>query len=183
MPESRLKKRLCRWRVRAGLIGTVLVIILAKPDLSSLITGLAVSLPGLLLRTWAAGHLKKDKELTVSGPYKYSRNPLYLGNLIIGLGIIIASRSLWVFGIFIVYFLLFYPLIIQVEAEKMKKLFLKEYEAYAKKTPVLFPYKRPFSTVKKNRFRGLLFRKNKEWRALIGTVLLWLVLLGKYLFL
>ncbi len=182
MPESRLKKRLCRWRVRAGLIGVGLVIILARPDLSSLITGLAVSLPGLLLRTWAAGHLKKDKELTVSGPYRYTRNPLYLGNLIIGLGVIVASQSLWVLGVFVVYFLLFYPLIIQVEVEKMKKLFPEEYEVYAKKTSVLIPYRKPFSPSKKNLFSGLLFRENKEWRALIGTVILWLVLLGKYLF-
>ena len=170
---------LYRWRVRTGLIGVILVIILAKPDLSSLIIGLAVSLPGLMLRTWAAGHLKKDKELTISGPYRYSRNPLYLGNLIIGLGIFIASRSLWVLGIFIMYFLLFYPLIIQVEAEKMKSLFPQEYPEYAKKTPVFFPYRKPFSPPKKNRFSGLLFRENKEWKALIGTVLLWLILSGK----
>ena len=179
MPEARLKQRLYRWRVRAGLISVILVIILAKPDLSSLLIGLGVSLPGLMLRTWAAGHLKKDKELTVSGPYRYSRNPLYLGNLIIGLGVIVASRSLWVLGIFVAYFLLFYPLIIQVEAEKMKKLFSQEYPEYAKKTPVFFPYKKPFSLPKKKWFSGVVFRENKEWRAFVGTALLWLVLSGK----
>ena len=179
MPEARLKKRLYRWRVRAGLISVISVIILSKPDLSSLLIGLAVSFPGLMLRTWAAGHLKKDKELIVSGPYRSSRNPLYLGNLIIGVGVIVASRSLWVLGIFALYFLLFYPLIIQVEAKKLKKLFPQEYERYAKKTPVFFPYKKPFSLPKKKRFSGLVFRENKEWRALVGTVLLWLILSGK----
>ena len=179
MPEARLKKVLYRWRVRTGLIGAVLVIILAKPDLRFLIIGLAVSFLGLLLRTWASGHLTKDKELTVSGPYRYTRNPLYLGNLIIGLGIIIASRSLWVLGILVVYFLLFYPLIIQVEAEKMKRLFPREYEEYVSKTSVFFPHRKPSSPPKKKRFRWVLYRKNKEWRALIGTILLWLILSGK----
>lgn len=179
MPEVGLKKILYRWRVRAGLIGAVLVIILAQPDPPSLIIGLAVTLPGLLLRTWASGHLKKDKELTVSGPYMYSRNPLYLGNLIIGLGIIIASRSLWVLGIFVFYFLLFYPLIIQVEVEKMNRLFPREYEGYANQTSVLLPARKPFSAPKKNRFSWMLYRKNKEWRAFIGTILLWLILSGK----
>lgn len=182
MPEVGLKTLLYRWRVRAGLAGAVMILVLARPDPLSLIIGFAVCLPGLWLRTWASGHLKKNKELAVTGPYRYSRNPLYLGNMIIGSGFVIGSRSLWVLGVFIVYFFLFYPLIIRIEAEKMESLFPEEYGKYKAQTPSLFPFKRPFTSSKKNGFNWALYRKNKEWRALLGTIIFWLVLLGKHLF-
>jgi protein-S-isoprenylcysteine O-methyltransferase Ste14 len=183
MPKVDLKKRLYGWRVRAGLIGVILVVILAKPDLLSLLRGLAVCILGLLLRMWAAGHLRKQKELTISGPYMYTRNPLYLGNLIIGFGIVIASRSLWGLCIFMAYFLLFYPLVIHTEKERMKTLFPVEYEKYRKKTPLFLPSMRPFSTLNKNRFSWKTFRENKEWRAIFGTAFFWLILLAKFIFL
>jgi hypothetical protein len=58
-------------------------------------------------------------------------------------------------------------------------LFPQEYEGYTKKIPVFFPYKKPFSLPKKKRFSAVVFRENKEWRALVGTALLWMILLGK----
>ena len=78
---------------------------------------------GLLLRAWASGHLRKEKELTISGPYQYTRNPLYLGSLVIGAAIVIGCRSWWIFVIFILYFLLFYPVAVLFEQEKMIALF------------------------------------------------------------
>jgi protein-S-isoprenylcysteine O-methyltransferase Ste14 len=183
MPEDNLKNKLYGWRVRAGLIGVILVVILAKPDLPSLMGGLGVCLPGLLLRAWASGHLRKQKELTISGPYMYTRNPLYLGNLIIGFGIVIASRSLWGFFIFMAYFLLFYPLVIQTEKKRMKELFPDEYEEYRKKTPLFLPSLNPFSSERKNRFSWRNFRENKEWRAVFGTGFFWLILLTKFIIL
>jgi len=181
MPKANFKDRVYRWRVRAGLIGVILVVILAKPDLTSLLGGLVACILGLLLRTWAAGHLKKERKLTVSGPYMFTRNPLYLGNLIIGFGIVIASRSLWGLCIFTAYFLLFYPLVIQTEKERMKELFPNEYEEYRKKTPLFLPSLKSFSTPKKNRFNWRIFRQNKEWRAIFGTAFFWLILLVKFI--
>ncbi len=183
MPEDNFKNRVYGWRVRAGLIGVILVVILAKPDLPSLMGGLAVCILGLLLRAWASGHLRKQKELTISGPYMYTRNPLYLGNLIIGFGIVIASRSLWGFCIFMTYFLLFYPLVIQTEKRRMKELFPGEYEEYRKKTPPFLPSLKPSSSGRKNRFSWRNFRENKEWRAILGTGFFWLILLAKFIFL
>ncbi len=183
MPEVDFKKRIYGWRVRTGLIGVILVVILAKPDLLSLLGGLAVCILGLLLRMWASGHLRKQKELTISGPYMYTRNPLYLGNLIIGFGLVIASRSLWSLCIYLAYFLLFYPLVIHTEREKMKELFPAEYEEYRKKTPLFFPSMRPFSTPNKNKFSWKTFQENKEWRAIFGTFFFWMILLAKFIFL
>jgi len=181
MSERRFKEILYAWRVRAGLLGIILVAILANPNGTSLIAGFAVCLPGLFLRAWAAGHLRKDKELTVSGPYRGTRNPLYLGNLAIGLGIVTASRSVWVLSIVTVYFLLFYPLIIQMEVDKMRSLFPQEYTEYSQKTPLFFPFRWSSSPSKKRKLSWELYLKNKEWRALLGTIVFWLIMLAKLL--
>jgi protein-S-isoprenylcysteine O-methyltransferase Ste14 len=183
MPNLNLKKIAYRWRVRAGSLGLVLAIILAKPDPTSFLTGLAVCLLGLLIRTWSAGHLRKEKELSISGPYQYTRNPLYLGNFVIGIGVVFASRSWWVLGYFAVYFLFFYSLAIKKEMERMKELFPDEYDEYKKKAPLFFPTWKPFSPSEKNKFSWELFRKNKEWRALTGAVLFWLILALKIIIL
>ncbi len=176
MPKFNLEKLAYRWRVRAASIGLILAIIFARPDLTSFLTGLGVCLLGLLIRTWSAGHLRKEKELAISGPYQYTRNPLYLGNFIIGIGVVFASRSWWVFEYFAAYFLLFYPLAIKREMERMKELFPDEYDEYKKKAPLFFPTWKSFSFSGKNKFSWKLFQKNKEWRALTGAFLFWLIL-------
>jgi protein-S-isoprenylcysteine O-methyltransferase Ste14 len=181
MSKFNLKSAIYRWRVRGGFIGILLAIVLAKPDLTSILIGMAISLFGLFIRTWAAGHLKKEKELTISGPYKYTRNPLYVGNLILGIGTVVGSRSWWMLAFFSAYFLLFYPVAIKNERERMKKFFPREYEDYKRKVPLFFPSLKPLSSQQKNKFNRKLYKKNKEYRALIGSVLFWMLMLGKML--
>ncbi len=176
MPKFNLEKIVYRWRVRAASIGLILAIIFARPDLTSFLTGLGVCFLGLLIRTWSAGHLRKEKELAISGPYQYTRNPLYLGNFVIGISVAFASRSWWVLGYFAAYFLLFYPLAIKREMKRMKEFFPGEYDEYKKKAPLFFPTWKSFSLTEKNKFSWKLFRKNKEWRALIGAFLFWVIL-------
>ena len=176
MPKLSLEKIIYRWRVRTGSIGLILAIILAKPDLASFLTGLGICLIGLLIRTWSAGHLRKEKELAISGPYQYTRNPLYLANFVIGISVVVASRSWWVLGFFAAYFLLFYPLAIKKEMENMKELFPDEFDEYKRRVPAFFPSWRAYSFGSKNKFSWKLFRRNKEWRALVGAALFWLIL-------
>jgi len=176
MPKFNLEKIVYRWRVRAGSIGLIVAIIFAKPDLTSFLAGLGICLMGLLIRTWSAGHLRKEKKLAISGPYQYTRNPLYLGNFVIGIGVAFASRSWWVLGYFASYFLLFYPLAIKREMKRMKELFPQEYDEYKKKAPLFFPTWKSFSLSGENKFSWKLFQKNKEWRALIGAVIFWVIL-------
>lgn len=176
MPEFNLEKIVYRWRVRAASIGLILAIIFARPDLISFLTGLGICFLGLLIRTWSAGHLRKEKKLAISGPYQYTRNPLYLGNFVIGISVAFASRSWWVLGYFAAYFLLFYPLVIKREIKRMKEFFPEEYDEYKKKAPIFFPSWISSSFSEKNKFSWKLFRKNKEWRALIGAFLFWVIL-------
>jgi protein-S-isoprenylcysteine O-methyltransferase Ste14 len=179
MPNLDFKKAIYRWRVRACLLCLILVVFLARPVFASLLTGIIVCLVGLAIRAWAAGHLRKEKELAVSGPYSLTRNPLYLGNFFIGISVAVGSCSWWILGLFIVYFLLFYPLIIKKEEEKMKALFPDEFEEYRKKVPLFLPSFKKASLPQKNKFSSKLYRKNREWRALLGALFFWLILAAK----
>ena len=86
MNITELKDIIYRWRVRSAVAVLILVLALARPTPASVVLGVAVSLMGLSIRAWAAGHIRKEKELAVTGPYRYTRNPLYLGSFILGLG-------------------------------------------------------------------------------------------------
>ncbi len=177
------KEILSRIRVRTGTLIAVAVVLLATPDWTSIIVGVFLSAVGLSVRTWASGHLRKEKRLTVSGPYRYSRNPLYLGNFVLGAGIVVGSRSWWIAGLFLVYFAVFYPLIICRERERMRKLFPEQYEEYRKKVPLFFPSPLRRNHASREEFSWALYKQNKEYRALIATAVLWLVLAGKILLL
>jgi len=181
MSENRFLKALYRWRVRTAFFAFLLVLVLAEPTAVSICVGVLISLAGLAVRAWAAGHLRKDKSLAVSGPYRYTRNPLYLGNLVLGISLSVGSHSLWVGVIFAAYFLVFYPAIIHVERERMKKLFPGEYDEYRRFVPLFFPFRRPLSG-RGAPFSWELYGRNREYRALIGTAVFWLVMAVKLLF-
>ncbi|MEW5900966.1 MAG: isoprenylcysteine carboxylmethyltransferase family protein [Acidobacteriota bacterium] len=180
MSRLRIEETINRLRVRVGLLLAFAVVALAHPTWAFFLPGVIVSALGLLIRAWASGHLRKEKELTVSGPYRYSRNPLYLGNLVIGVGIVVGAYSWWFLGLFAAYFGIFYPLIVRRERDRMKRLFPQKYEEYGKKVPLFFPsFKKGRSSP--SRFSWPLYRQNKEYRAVYGTALFWLVVAVKML--
>jgi protein-S-isoprenylcysteine O-methyltransferase Ste14 len=182
MGNSPLQEILNRLRVRAGLFIAIAVFILARPSWSSILIGVLISFLGLVIRAWASGHLRKEKTLAVSGPYRYSRNPLYFGNFLLGIGITAGAHSWWVLGLCIGYYALFYPMIIRRERERMKNLFPKQYDDYGKRVPLFFPSPRKHLPAN-GRFSWVLYRHNREYRALLGTILVWLVLAAKLLLL
>jgi len=175
MPEK-LTETLYRWRVRAGTLSLFVILAFARPSVKSLVAGGLVALAGLAVRAWAAGHLRKEKELTISGPYQYTRNPLYLGNLIIGAGVGIAASSLPVAGILVVYFLLFYPVIIMKEKDRMSRLFPDAYRSYRAFVPLFIPRIRKPAGGGNGAFHWSIYRKNREIRAAAGTAAFWLLL-------
>ena len=75
-----------RFRVPLGFLFAAIFLIFAKPELLTLFMGGAIAVVGLLVRAWAAGHIRKNQTLAVSGPYAHTRNPLYLGSFILGVG-------------------------------------------------------------------------------------------------
>ncbi len=182
MANSKFQETMNRLRVRAGLFLALAVVLLARPTWFSILIGILISFLGLVIRAWASGHLRKEKALAVSGPYRYSRNPLYLGNFLLGIGITAGARSWWVLGLCVAYYSVFYPMIIRRERERMKNLFPQQYVEYGRKVPLFFPSPRKHLPAN-GRFSWPLYRRNREYRALLGTILVWLVLAAKLLML
>jgi protein-S-isoprenylcysteine O-methyltransferase Ste14 len=156
-----------RWRVPLGFGLGTLYLILAQPSLKLLLYGAALSLAGLLLRAWSAGYLAKNQRLATGGPYAYTRNPLYLGSALMGLGGAVAGRS-WIMGVaFAVFFALVYWPVMEREAQFLQQEFPEAFEAYTRQVPLFFPkLRRPPAPCE--RFQWQLYVKNREYEAASG---------------
>lgn len=151
-------------RVPGGFVLVAAFLWLSAPSLASLAFGLPVSVLGLVLRGWAAGHLEKNMTLADGGPYAYVRNPLYLGTLLTAAGLVIASRR-WELGVlFAAVFLLIYLPVVELEEQHLRTLF-PDYEAYARRVPKLLPR---IGGSSPKPFRWSVYMKNQEYQALLG---------------
>ena len=109
-----------RWRVRLGYPLAAIVLWFAWPTPLSVLYGALVGLLGLAIRAYAAGYLHKQQILTVSGPYAYTRNPLYFGSSVLALSATIAARSWISFAILFAYFALFYSVVMRREENELR---------------------------------------------------------------
>ena len=134
-------------------------------------------IPGLLLRALASGHVQKDKQLTTSGPYAYTRNPLYLGSLMMATGFAIAARSWWVVAIMLLTFALIYVPVIAGEERYLRQTF-PEYEEYARRVPRMFPRLTPFGT-QQSAYSSARYWKHREYQASIGCAAILAILIVK----
>ena len=175
---SKFKKFLQRYRVFSGFLLAVAYFVLAAPTARSMAIGLPIALVGLALRAWACGHLRKSEALDVSGPYAFTRNPLYLGTFIITIGFGLASGVWGLFAVSMVLILSIYLPVINVEAEVLEARLGEEYSEYARNVPALFPRLRPWKKSHRE-FDFRLYLKNGEHHAAIGPVFAALVLAAK----
>jgi len=157
--------RVAKLRVPFGFVLAIAFAWFAHPAVTSLAAGLPVSLAGLALRAWAAGHLEKDRELVRSGPYAYVRNPLYIGTLLVAAGLVIAARQWGLALLFTGVFLLIYLPAIQLEEQHLRDLF-PGFADYAQRVPALWPTPHPLRSAKP--FRARLYVYNREYQALLG---------------
>ncbi len=127
--------------------------------------GSLLALPGLLLRAWAAGHLRKNATLTTSGPYRFVRNPLYLGTLIVALGLAAATAQPWLALLFGGVFLLIYLPAVMLEEQHLHNLFA-DFPKYASHVPLFLPYCRPYPA--STRFSFQQYLHNREYEATLG---------------
>jgi len=172
--------RVARLRVTAGFVMVAAFAIFSHPTAQSLQVGLPASLLGLAIRAWAAGHLAKNQRLAVSGPYSFTRNPLYLGTLLTALGLAAAGDS-WGLGIlFTVLFLLVYLPAIELEEQHLTAI-LPGYRNYAARVPLLLP--RWTEGLGPDDFSFALYLKNREYQALLGWILgaVWLLVRAVWL--
>lgn len=174
---KRYADRAARLRVPFGFILVAAFAWFSKPSIRSLAIGLPISIFGLGLRAWAAGHLAKNRTLAQSGPYAYTRNPLYMGTLTVAAGLAIAGRSVWLGLVFATVFLLIYLPVIELEEQHLRKLF-PDYANYAARVPTLWP--RLGAASKRDHWSPQIYRRNGEHQALLGFLagaawLAWLV--------
>lgn len=154
-----------RLRVPSGFLLVVAFAWFADPTPVSLLYGLCLSVAGLWLRGWAAGHLAKNEDLATSGPYRFLRNPLYLGTLIVAAGLVLASRQIGLAILFAAVFALIYLPVIEQEEQHLRKLF-PSFDRYAQAVPLLWPtFSFPGGG---KRFRWSLYLHNQEYQALLG---------------
>ena len=130
---------------------------------------MAIAAIGIGIRAAAAGHVKKNRELTTTGPYAYTRNPLYLGSTIIALGFGIASRNWWVAAGLVALFLVIYLPVIRSEEEFLRSEFAG-FDEYCTKVPRLIPRLRAAGVTSKGAFSRELYLRHREYNAIIGAL-------------
>lgn len=165
-----------RWRVPLGFLCGALFLVFAKPSLWTLTVGGLVALPGLALRAWASGHLQKNDALATGGPYAFSRNPLYLGSFVIGLGFSIAAGRVLLGLAFAVLFLGIYVPVMRVESATLAELFGKKYRRYAEEVPLFFPRVTAFRARANTKFELSLYKRYREYQATLGFAVAWALL-------
>jgi protein-S-isoprenylcysteine O-methyltransferase Ste14 len=154
-----------RLRVPVGFVLVAAFAWFSAPTLTSVAVGTLLALPGLLLRAWAAGHLRKNSTLTTSGPYAWIRNPLYVGTLIVAAGMAYAAQQWSLAALFAFVFLFIYLPAISLEEQHLSNLF-PEFTSYAQKVPLLIPYRGRLSSSTPFSFSQYLH--NREYEALLG---------------
>jgi protein-S-isoprenylcysteine O-methyltransferase Ste14 len=159
-----------RIRVPLGFILAIAYWWLARPQWWSLAAGACVALAGIWLRGLASGHVQKNRQVTTSGPYAYTRNPLYVGSIIVGAGFALAARSLWIVAMLLALFLVVYVPVIRAEEAFLRSQF-PAYEDYAQRVPRLVPRLRAASGLDKTDalFSRELYLKHREYNSLLGA--------------
>ncbi len=169
-----------RLRVPSGFLMVAAFAFFSRPSRHSLLWGLPISLLGLGLRGWAAGCLAKNQALATRGPYAYTRNPLYLGTLLVAAGLAAASRSAGLGLLFAAVFVLVYLPVIQLEEQHLRRLF-PTYPFYATSVPALWPRRPRGPAWNGPSFEWRLYWKNREYQAAAGLAAGMLFLVWKAL--
>jgi len=160
-----------RYRVAAGWALGILVFTIARPTLPAFLVGFPLAVIGEAVRLWASGHIEKTKTLATGGPYAHTRNPLYVGSLLIAMGVAVASASVGVVIAVAAYFLAFYPSVMSEEAAFLRVRFPEEYPAWAAAVPSLWPRLLPGGP-RASRFEWARIQRNREWRTAAALPLL-----------
>jgi protein-S-isoprenylcysteine O-methyltransferase Ste14 len=169
-----------RIRVPLGFVFAAVFLWRAQPTWKTMLLSLLLVVPGLWLRAYAAGYVRKNAELTFTGPYAYTRNPLYLGSMMIAFGFAAAAAN-WVIliALAVLFAAIYVPTILSEEA------YLREhfagFDAYAAKVPRLLPRLTPASfpadeNASGGRFSGEQWRHHREYNALMGAGAIYLAL-------
>ena len=158
-----------RIRVPLGFAFALVYLWLAHPTMTAIVGGSIIVAAGLAVRGIASGQLKKNEQLATTGPYSYTRNPLYLGSIVIAAGFAVAARSVWIWVLLLVFFMLIYVPVIRGEEAFLRSAF-PHFESYCARVPRLVPRWSGESLT--TNFSRELYLKHREYNAFIGAVLM-----------
>ena len=167
---------LARFRVALGFVFGVLVLVLAQPTAPSLLFGMSIATCGEAIRTWAAGHLRKSREVTVSGPYRWVAHPLYVGSSVMGIGLAVASASVPVAVLIALYLAATLTAAIKSEEAFLRRTFGDQYDLYRSGVAAK---RRERGAASQRRFSLDQAMANREYRAVAGLGVAILLLIWK----
>ncbi|MDP9266872.1 MAG: isoprenylcysteine carboxylmethyltransferase family protein [Acidobacteriota bacterium] len=180
---GRVAKRI---RVPLGFLFAIVYLWFARPAWEALALGAAIAALGLWLRAFASGYVKKAQELTTTGPYAYTRNPLYLGSMIIAAGFAVAARSWWLAAGMAAMFLAIYVPVIRFEEDLLRGLFPHDVDAYFARVPRLLPRLRAEKSAagggagfSREGFSLELYLRHREYNAAVGALVMFAALAAK----
>ncbi len=168
-----MKLTLRKLRLKGAWLLVVPFLWFATSTANTLAIGGVMAVLGLLVRTLAAGFIHKDDTLTTTGPYAHTRNPLYVGSFLLGLGVTVAGGNLLFVAVFLVFFVTIYTASIRDEAAFLADRYGQAYADYAANVPLFVPRPTPWRSAgvdARPEFSGAQWRKNREYEALLGTV-------------
>ena len=157
---NRVTRSLARKRVPLGFVAAIVTLFLARPTGMTWSAGLLVAAVGESLRIWAAGHLEKGREVTRSGPYRFTGHPLYVGSTVIAGGVAMAARSLPAAILIALYMAMTISAAIRTEENDLRRAFGSTYDDYqaSRASPMV------------RRFSMSRAMKNREHRAVVGLL-------------
>lgn len=176
MDTKKLISLLIKYRSSIASLLLFVVLYISRPTALSLSIGFFLIVSGMLFRAWSAGHINKNNELATGGPYALTRNPLYFGNFLIGLGVATAGRTLACYLIFFIYYVVFFPFLMYFEHQQLKKKFKEKYLEWYQKSNTFFP---KIKRIHHSDFNISLYVRNKEYRVAFFSLLVVMVLIFK----
>ena len=169
-----------RIRVPLGFVAAALYLVSLyrqRPELKWMLASVPFVVAGVLMRSYAAGYVKKNRELTRTGPYAHTRNPLYLGSILIAMGFALALENVWFSLVLVVFFVVIYVPVIASEERFLRATFAG-FEDYCRQVPRLSPRVTAAEapggeTGEPGRFSMELYRRHREYNSAIGALLLY----------
>ncbi len=169
-----LKRIFNKIRTKLGFVSSIILVLVSKESvpINLFLTGLILILIGELIRIWSAGHLRKTKIVVCSGPYKFTRNPLYIGSFFILTGFLLIIQN-WIAAVIILpLFLIVYPLTIKKEEKHLLNKFGDEFQKYMNEVPRFFPRFKPGDCSSDEKFDFQLMLKNREYQSVLASIAL-----------
>jgi protein-S-isoprenylcysteine O-methyltransferase Ste14 len=163
-----------RLRVPLGFVFAAAYLWFARPSWTWVAVGSVFIAAGLAVRAAASGHIRKNRELSTTGPYAHTRNPLYLGSILIAIGFLLAAHNPWIAVAAGVMFVAIYLPVVRAEEHYLRALFL-DYDRYAAHVPRFFPRwtpYRPDSAEIAGSYSRELYLKHREYNAALGSTLM-----------